>query len=92
MPSYRESATPIFDEVDRRWRKPEGDDAVDEAGTDAAGTATPSMLSFATTPAAPTGRGRRAHTASAGDGSSSTVLSLIAAAQRESGPRHALRR
>jgi hypothetical protein len=91
MPSYRESATPIFDEVDRRWRKPEGDDAVDEAGTDAAGTATPSMLSFATTPA-PTGRGRRAHAASAGDGSSSTVLSLIAAARRESGPRHALRR
>ena len=89
MSSYRESATPIFDEVDRRWRKPEGDDAVDEAGTD---DAAPSMLSFATTPPAPSGRGRRAHAAPAPDGSSSTVLSLIAAARRESGPRHALRR
>ena len=99
MSSYRESATPIFDEVDRRWREAGGDDdaLADDPLADDAATAPPSMLSFAgtpspTTPATPAGGGGRTHGAPGPDGSPRTVLSLITAARREPGPRHALRR
>lgn len=78
MSSYRESVTPIFDEVDRRWRMAEDPDEAGreqggESGRDVGGETPPSMLSFPGTPSRP-------------------AASLTVVPRREPGPRHALRR
>ncbi|MFC5062965.1 hypothetical protein [Actinomycetospora atypica] len=55
MSSYRESATPIFDEVDRRWRKVDDTDETDAGDPEG----TPSMLSFSGAHRAPAAPPRR---------------------------------